>query len=100
MTEEPFLNTTQVMEWLSLSRDTIEKLVNSGEFNRYKFGRCCRYNPQEIRDYIERVKCESIKENRAEIGGLRSTITGRKGARSRRRASHGRRNSLEAYLRE
>lgn len=55
---EHFLTRDQVTEALSVSRDTVDRLILAGELEAVKVRRCVRISRQSLRAYLEANKIE------------------------------------------
>ena len=53
MVEENLLNYKQAGAYLNVGRSTMYDLVGRGELQVVKIGRCSRFRPQDLRDFIE-----------------------------------------------
>ena len=51
--EENLLNYKQAAIYLNVGRSTMYDLVGRGELQVVKIGRCARFRPQDLRDFIE-----------------------------------------------
>jgi excisionase family DNA binding protein len=51
-----YISVEQVQERLSLSRDTVDRMIRRGEIQAVKIGRCVRISEEEIERYLQSHK--------------------------------------------
>jgi len=50
------LSTNDVRELLSCSRNTVDRMVQTGRLRRLKLGRAVRFHPDDVRQLIEELR--------------------------------------------
>jgi len=62
MTDEQLWTVSDVMEYLQVSRRTVERLVDAGELRSLKFGRNVRFRREDIESFLENSVVEPEPE--------------------------------------
>ncbi len=53
-----FITRRQTADWLTVSQQTIDKLVRTGVLRAYRVGRCVRLRREEVLAYVEGQKIQ------------------------------------------
>jgi len=54
------LNTDQTAQALGISRRTLQERVALGEIGCIRIGRCIRFQPEDIADFVSRNACRPV----------------------------------------
>ncbi len=50
----------EVMDFLKISRSTLDRLRKRGEITAHKFGKAVRFDQQEIEEFLKRTKQQLV----------------------------------------
>jgi len=58
--QQKFVNLKELASLLGISEPTVRRLVDGRAIPFYKFGGCLRFNQNDVRQYIEKNRIDSL----------------------------------------